>query len=57
MDTILAGVHEFAAAYLDDVVMYSNTWQDHLDHLEQVFGRIRGAGLTINPKKCALGQK
>jgi hypothetical protein len=57
MDTILAGVHEFAAAYLDDVVIYSNTWQDHLDHLEQVFGRIRGAGLTINPKKCALGQK
>ena len=37
MDTILAGVHEFAAAYLDDVVIYSNTWQDHLDHLEQVF--------------------
>ena len=57
MDTILAGVHEFAAAYLDDVVIYSNTWQDHLDHLEQVFGRIRGAGLTMNPKKCALGQK
>lgn len=57
MDRVLAGVHEFAAAYLDDVVIFSHNWSDHCDHLRQVLGRIREAGLTINPKKCALGKK
>ena len=57
MDGVLEGVHEFAAAYLDDVVIYSNNWQDHMYHLKQVLGRIREAGLTINPKKCSLAKK
>ena len=43
MDGVLEGVHEFAAAYLDDVVIYSNNWQDHMYHLKQVLGRIREA--------------
>ncbi len=33
MDGILVGCDQYAAAYLDDVVIYSQTWQEHLDHL------------------------
>lgn len=44
----------FAAAYLDDVVIYSHTWEEHLDHLQLVFQSLQNAGLTINPGKCAL---
>ncbi|KAI4897404.1 hypothetical protein NFI96_005671 [Prochilodus magdalenae] len=47
----------FAAAYLDDIVIFSKTWDDHCEHLKHVLGRIKDAGLTINPKKCALAKK
>ena len=40
--------------YLDDVVIYSETFEDHLDHLKEVFSRLRQAGLTVNPDKVSL---
>lgn len=54
MDTVLNGLGEFAAAYLDDVVIFSTSWESHLQHLQTVFKRIKDAGLTINPAKCSL---
>ncbi|XP_048126327.1 uncharacterized protein LOC125311958 [Alosa alosa] len=40
------------AAYLDDVVIFSNTWQQHLEHLHRVLETIQQAGLTLNVQKC-----
>ena len=37
MDTVLQGLDSFAAAFLDDVIIHSNSWSDHLSHLQQVF--------------------
>ena len=53
---MLDGADTFAAAYLDDVVVHSATWEQHLQHLGEVLRRINEAGLTIQPKKCALAQ-
>ena len=50
MDAVLRGL-SFVAAYLDDVVIYSDSWSDHLQHLRSVFIRLRSAGLTAKPKK------
>ena len=33
MDRVLEETHEFAAAYLDDVIVYSDSWEKHLQHL------------------------
>lgn len=52
MDRVLDSTDAFAAAYLDDIVIYSATWEQHLSHLSEVLQRIKGAGLTVNPKKC-----
>ncbi|KAJ0044064.1 hypothetical protein NL108_006172 [Boleophthalmus pectinirostris] len=57
MDHILRDVSDFSAAYLDDVVVYSSNWEEHLYHLQEVLQRIRAAGLTINPRKCAVAHK
>lgn len=57
MDHILRDVSDFSAAYLDDVVVYSSTWEQHLEHLQQVLQRIRAAGLTINPRKCSVAHR
>ena len=54
MDRVTAGL-EFTAAYLDDLIIYSETWEEHKDHLRQIFMRLREAGLTVKPKKCQLG--
>ena len=56
MDKVLEGAREYASAYLDDVVVFSHTWEDHLTHVQEVLRRIQAAGLTVNPKKCALAQ-
>lgn len=41
---------------MDDVAIFSNTWEDHVDHLRTVFERFREAGLTVKAKKCKLGR-
>lgn len=56
MNQVLAGMESFAAAYLDDIVIYSNSWQEHLSHLATVLGKVKEAGLTINPQKCAVAK-
>ena len=52
MDRVLQGCEDCFAAYLDDVVIYSNTWDEHLQHLKRVLHHIREAGLTLNAQKC-----
>ena len=43
----------FVAVYLDDVIIYSNgSFEQHLDHLRQVFETLRRASLKLKVKKC-----
>ncbi|CAM4376777.1 unnamed protein product [Lepidochelys olivacea] len=55
VDGLLAGLGEYAVAYLDDVAIFSDSWADHLEHLQKVLERIRQAGLTVKAKKCQIG--
>ncbi len=54
MDTVLWPHQQYAAGYLDDVVIHSERWEDHLDRLWRVFMELRRAGLAANPRKCHL---
>jgi len=51
MGKVLAG-HPSAQPYLDDVSVVSKTWEEHLQHLRDVFQRLVDAGLTLKAKKC-----
>ena len=57
MDRLLQGTDDFAAAYLDDLVVYSDTWEAHCHHLRQVLQRLSNNGLTAKPAKCQLGMR
>ena len=46
----------FAIAYLDDIIVYSPTYEEHLLHLALVFERLSIYGLTASTKKCSFGQ-
>ena len=45
MDSLLVGMQDFAAAYLDDLVIFSRSWPEHLLHLRQVLQKLREADL------------
>ena len=55
MDVLLRDL-DFCVGYIDDALIYSETWQDHLAHVALVLDRIGGAGLTLNPAKCEIGK-
>ena len=43
--------------YLDDIIVFSKDFTEHLHRLEQVLQRIQEAGLKLKPSKCHLFQK
>ena len=43
--------------YLDDVVLFSNTLEDHLSRLKEILNRLQTAGLKLKPSKCHFLQK
>lgn len=47
---------KFVFNYLDDVVVYSKNFEDHIEHLKQVTTRLREAGLTVKPGKVILAK-
>ena len=55
MQRILTDQGEWATAYMDDIVVFSSTWQDHIKHIGNVLLALRQAGLTANPSKCRWG--
>ena len=57
MDQVINGLYNFTAAYLDDLVIFSNTCEERLEHIQSVLQRLRGAGLTAKPKKCQFGME
>lgn len=55
MDWVIAGLNG-VGAYLDDVVVTGDTWNEHLASLHLLMGRLQKAGLTINLRKCVFGK-
>jgi hypothetical protein len=54
MRKLLEGVPN-AHSYVDDLVIHTKTWQEHLTTLRVIFQRLREHGLTARPTKCFLG--
>lgn len=45
---------QYAAVYLDDIIIHSQGWEEHLMRLQALLDTLRQARLTANPKKCKL---
>ena len=58
MEDCFRGLHlDICFIYLDDVIVFSKTYEEHLDRLDKVFKRIREEGLKLSPSKCHLFKK
>ncbi|XP_068208702.1 uncharacterized protein [Palaemon carinicauda] len=42
--------------YLDDIIIFSDNWKDHVDRIRALFHAIADAGLVINLSKCEFGK-
>ena len=57
MDGTLAGLKWVSClVYLDDIIIFSDTFENHMKHIDEVFGRLAQAGLTLKPSKCFFCQ-
>ena len=55
MGHVLRGLEfRFALIYIDDIIIFSKSVEEHLFHLEEVFRRLRDANVKLNPKKCSF---
>ncbi len=57
MQKVVSGLNseegpDFVGVYIDDILVYSQTLTEHLDHLRRVLERLRQAGLKLKPSKC-----
>lgn len=53
MDTVIGPeLADFAIVYLDDIIIISSSFSEHLEHLRTVFQRLKNANLRVNPDKC-----
>ena len=48
---VIAQCMDFALNYLDDIMVFSETWQGHLQHLKEVFKQLWDADLKIKSKQ------
>ena len=59
MQRVLSGLKssdgtKYASVYIDDVLVFSHSMEDHIQHLASVLERIRAAKLKLKPSKCRL---
>ena len=56
MSVVLQGCNDFATAYLDDIMVFSSTLEEHLEHLSIIFGKLRQHNLKLKLEKCSFLQ-
>ena len=57
MEVVLRGCYGCSAPYIDDIIVFSKSAEEHGQHLRCVLAALRKFGLTIKEKKCQWGRE
>ena len=58
MEIMLGGLlWKCCVVYIDDIIVYSATFQEHILHLEEVFKRLKMCNVVIKPAKCKIARR
>lgn len=52
MNQVLGDLSDFCSFYVDDIVIFSDSWEDHQRHVKMVINRLTDNNLHISPDKC-----
>ena len=56
IDITLAGLAvNRVLAYMDDIIIFTTTFKEHIDSLREVFRKLKEAGIQLKGSKCVLG--
>ena len=55
MEKVIKGLGKFCRVYMDDLIIFSDSLEQHTQHIKEVLKALRKAGLTANPTKCEWG--
>lgn len=55
INQILRPYRSFCRAYVDNIVIYSSSLEEHVGHLQQVFSALTAMNIHLSPKKSFLG--
>lgn len=47
---------QYATAYLDDIIIYLKSFEEHLDHIHKVLERLHQAGLKLKPSRLIVSK-
>ena len=47
---------DFVIVYLDDILVFSKTWEEHVKHVKQVLEVLKRGQLFIKMSKCEFGK-
>ena len=54
IDQVLMGCGDFAMGYLDDIIVFSKTEEEHLHHLEEIFKHLKHFDLKMKREKSSF---
>jgi len=58
MELVMSGLtHDICLVYLDDILVFSKTFEEHRDWLSTIFNRLEQYTLKLKPTKCHLFQR
>jgi hypothetical protein len=53
-DILKPFIRKFTLVFFDDILIYSSSWTEHLQHVKQVFQLLRDNNLVLKKSKCSL---
>ena len=57
MEVVLRECYSFSAPYIDDIIVFSNSSEEHVEHLRLVLKALNKHGMTLKEKKCEFGKE